>query len=191
MQTARILIAMNSDSAVAKLKNLLIESGFIVVDYAGDGHDCPRKVRALRPDLTIVDYSLPLLNGFDVSKVIVEDKLGDVILITTVDQESMVNGLREQDGFMCMVKPLNRSSLINTIDLMIKNTRKIRELENEIKELKTSLTTRKEVEKAKGLLMKHLSLSDDEAFKRIQKQSMDRGIPMKEIARAIILAYDI
>ena len=74
---------------------------------------------------------------------------------------------------------------------MYKNKKRIRDLENEIDELKSSLDTRKEVEKAKGLLMRNLNLSEPEAFKRIQKQSMDRGIPMKEIAKAIILAYDI
>jgi two-component system, response regulator PdtaR len=74
---------------------------------------------------------------------------------------------------------------------MVKNKRKIQELEQEVETLRASLDTRKEVEKAKGLLMKNLGLSEPEAFKRIQRQSMDRGIPMKEIAKAIILAYDI
>jgi two-component system, response regulator PdtaR len=74
---------------------------------------------------------------------------------------------------------------------MMKNRRRVQGLEKEIEELRNTLDTRKEVEKAKGLLMRNLNLSEADAFKRIQKQSMDRGIPMKEIAKAIILAYDI
>ena len=191
METARVLIAMSNDAAIMKLKTLLMERGYTIVDYAKDGHECLRKVRALRPDLIVVDYSLPLSNGFEVAKVVVEDKLSDIILITTADQEGLIDSLRGKNGFTSMTKPLNRSGLMNTIDLMVANSKKIKELEKEIEELKTSLNTRKEVERAKGLLMKQLSLSEDEAFKKIQKQSMDRGIPMKEIARAIILAYDI
>jgi two-component system, response regulator PdtaR len=120
-----------------------------------------------------------------------EDKICDVILIATEPQDSVIDEMKSENNFVCMVKPLNKSSLINTIDLMIKNKRRISELERQIDELRSSLDTRKEVEKAKGLLMKNLNLSEPEAFKRIQRQSMDRGIPMKEIAKAIILAYDI
>lgn len=191
METARILIAMSSDAAITKLKTLLTKSGYTVVDYAKDGHECLRKIRALKPDLSILDYNLNQMNGYEVSKVAIEDKLCSVILITSASQEGVITNLRNESGFTCMVKPLNKIALINSIDLMIKNSKKIRELERQIEELKTTLNTRKEVERAKGLLMKHLNLSEDEAFKRIQKQSMDRGIPMKEIARAIILAYDI
>ena len=191
METVRIIIAMNNDAAIAKLKTLFMENGYLVADYARDGHECLRKTRALKPDLAILDYNLASLNGYEVSKIILEDRLCDVVLITTPEEENIVDGVRGETGFALMVKPLNKMSLLNTIDLMVKNSRKIRELEKQIDELKASLNTRKEVEKAKGLLMKHLNLSEAEAFKRIQKQSMDRGIPMREIAKAIILAYDI
>lgn len=191
METVRILIAMNNDTSIAKLKAILLEAGLSVVDLAKDGHECLRKARALRPDLVVLDYNLPLMNGFDVAKVTVEDKISDAILLVTDAQKSLMNALKSENGFAYMTKPLNKLGLINTIDLMYKSKKRIRELESEIEDLKATLDTRKEVEKAKGLLMRHLNLSEPEAFKRIQKQSMDRGIPMKEIAKAIILAYDI
>jgi two-component system, response regulator PdtaR len=191
MESARILIAMNNDASINKLKAILIENGYTVVDQARDGNECLRKIRALRPDITLLDHSLPLLNGFEVAKVSSEDKICDIILIATEEQKGLIGEIKSETGFVCMSKPLNRPSLINTIDLMVKNARKIRELEKEIEGLKATIDTRKEVEKAKGLLMKNLSLSESEAFKRIQKQSMDKGIPMREIAKAIILAYDI
>lgn len=185
------MVAMNNDTSIGKLKAILIESGYTVIDQARDGHECLRKVRALKPDLLILDHSLPLTSGYDVSKIVLEDKLSDVILIATEVQRSNFEDMEADAGFMCLIKPLNKPVLINTIDLMMKNRRKIQQLEKEIDELRNTLDTRKEVEKAKGLLMRHLNLTEAEAFKRIQKQSMDRGIPMKEIAKAIILAYDI
>ncbi|MCX8129669.1 MAG: ANTAR domain-containing protein [Clostridia bacterium] len=191
MESARILLAMSNDASISKLRVILVENGYTVVDQAKDGNECLRKIRALKPDLVILDYGLPLMNGFEVSKVVIEDKVCDIILIISPAQEGLISNIKSENNFVCMSKPLNKPSLINTIDLMVKNKRRIRELEQEIETLKASLDTRKEVEKAKGLLMKHLSLSEAEAFKRIQRQSMDRGIPMKEIAKAIILAYDI
>jgi two-component system, response regulator PdtaR len=191
MESVRILLGMNSETSSNKLKAILVENSYLVIDISKDGHDCLRKIRALKPDLVILDYSLPLLNGYEIAKIALEDRICDVILIATEPQDSVIDEMKSENNFVCMVKPLNKPGLINTIDLMIKNKRRISELERQIDELRSSLDTRKEVEKAKGLLMKNLNLSEPEAFKRIQRQSMDRGIPMKEIAKAIILAYDI
>lgn len=191
MESARILVAMNNDTSIVKMKAILMENGYTVIDVSRDGHDCLRKIRTLRPDLAVIDFSLPLMNGYEVAKVAIEDNICDIVLITTSAQGSLLDEFKFESGFVCLEKPLNKPILFNTIDLMIKNRKKIRQLEKEIEELRANLDTRKEVEKAKGLLMKHLNLTEPEAFKRIQKQSMDRGIPMKEIAKAIILAYAI
>jgi response regulator NasT len=191
MEAARIVLAMNNETSIAKLKMILVESGFSIIDQAKDGNECLRKIRALKPDIVLLDYGLPLQNGFEVAKIAIEDKICDVILLVTGSQETIAEGLKSYSGFVSMTKPLNRLALVNSIELMIRNRKRIKELEKEIDELRASLDTRKEVEKAKGLLMNHMGLSEAEAFKRIQKQSMDRGIPMKEIAKAIILAYDI
>lgn len=191
MESARILVAMANDASIGKLKTILSENGYTVVEQCRDGQDCLRKVRAFKPDILILEYGLPLSNGVEVAKVAVDDRICDVILIVNSTQESMLGDIRSEYGLVCMTKPLNKTSLINAIELMVKAKKRISVLEKEIEILKANLDTRKEVEKAKGLLMKHMGLTESEAFKRIQKQSMDRGIPMREIARAIILAYDI
>jgi response regulator NasT len=187
----RILIAMNNEVSSGKLKTIFAENGYIVAGQVSDDQECLRRVRALGPDLVVLDYDLPASNGYEVAKILLEDKLCDVILIATESQKALVEELCNDIGFSCITKPLGKTNLLNTVDLMFRARRKINILEKEITDLKEVLNTRKEVEKAKGLLMKHLNLSEAEAFKRIQKQSMDKGISMKEIAKAIILAYDI
>lgn len=191
MDSTRILIAMSNETLAGKVRAILIEAGYTVVDQAGDGAECLRKLRLLKPDVAVMEQNLAIMSGYDVSRVVLEDKICSVILLASLEQENTFYPLKQEGNFVCLVKPVNKSVLTNTIELMVKNSRIIRTLENEIEELRASLDTRKEVEKAKGLLMKHLGLSENDAFKRIQKQSMDRGIPMKEIAKAIILAYDI
>ncbi len=191
MESVRILVAMGNDATAIKMKTILSESGYTVVDIAKEGNECLRKLRTLRPDLAVLDYALPMLNGYEVAKVAVEDGICDIMLVIGEAQRNDIGNIEGGSSFVCMAKPLNRMNLINTIELMVKNRRRIRALEDEIKDLRENLDTRKEVERAKGILMKNLNLTEPEAFKRIQKQSMDRGIPMKEIAKAIILAYDI
>ena len=191
MDSARILIAINNNVLVAKLKTILMEDGFIVIDQAVDGPDCLRKIRTLRPDILILEYNLPIMNGLEVSKVALEDKICEVVLLASLEQGNLLEDIREEAGFVSLVKPVSKVLLTRTLEIMLKNSRRIKQLEKEIEELRSNLNTRKEVEKAKGLLMVKLGLSEHDAFKRIQKQSMDRGISMKEIAKAIILAYDI
>jgi len=191
MESARILVAMANDASISKLKAVLAESGYEAIDHAKDGNECLRKIRYLRPDLAVLDYNLPPTNGFEIAKIVAEDKLCDVILLVNNEQRNSVECVKSGYDVVTVTKPLSRYSFINTVDLVIKSRRKIMKLEKEIDELKKALDARKDIERAKGLLMKNLGLTEDQAFRKIQKQSMDRGIPMKEIARAIILAYDI
>ena len=191
MDSTRIMVAMSSDALTLKLKTILVEAGFLVIEQANEGQECLRKMRALKPDIIILEYNLPHINGLEISRVALEDGICDAMLFVSADQESMVDDIRQESGFVSLVKPVNKMLLIGSLELMIKDRKKIKQLEKEIEDLKLSLDTRKEVEKAKGLLMANLGLTESAAFKRIQKQSMDRGIPMKEIAKAIILAYDI
>lgn len=191
MDSTRVLVAMASEAMAVKVKGILAEAGCLVVDQAADGLDCMRKLRLLKPDVVVLDQNLALMSGYDVAKVALEDKVCSVVLIASLEQESAMYPLKQENNFVCLVKPINRSLLTHIVELMVKNSKVIHHLEEEISELKGSLETRREVEKAKGLLMKQLGLSESEAYKRIQKQSMDHGIPMKEIAKAIILAYDV
>lgn len=191
MEVGRILIAIQNEVTIGKLRHVLTEYGYIIVDTAKDGSECLRKVRILKPDLVIMDANLPVAGGAGTLKIILEDNLADVIMISSAERDTSLDGLTTERNCIFVTKPMNKQSLINTIELMVKDRKRIFKLEKEIEDLKANLDTRKEVEKAKGLLMKNLNLSEGEAFKRIQKQSMDRGIPMKEIAKAIILAYDI
>ncbi len=191
MDSARILIALSSDLSNTKMRTILVEAGFIVIDQATDGHECLRKIRSCIPDLAVLEINLALMNGYEIAKVALEDDLCDIVVIASAEQDGILASLKKYTNFVALTKPVNRAVLLNALELMTKNRKKIKELEKEVNELKYTLDTRKEVEKAKGLLMKHLGLSEKDAFKRIQKQSMDRGIPMKEIAKAIILTYEI
>ena len=191
MDSARILIAMSSNLSNKKMETILVEAGFMVIDQAVEGHDCLRKIRNCIPDLAILELNLALMNGYEIAKVVLEDDICDIIIISSNEHDGMLGSLKKYNNFVSLTKPINKAVLLNTLELMTENRKRIKELKKEINELKYTLDTRKEVEKAKGLLMKHLGLPEEDAFKRIQKQSMDRGIPMKEIAKAIILTYEI
>ncbi|WP_010250923.1 ANTAR domain-containing response regulator [Acetivibrio cellulolyticus] len=194
MESARILVAMENDSLINKFRTILLEGGYEVIDQAKEENECLGKIRSLKPDITILDYKLISIDGSEFAKVVSQNKLCDVILVSDMlncEEKSSIDYIKAEYDFVVITKPLKRDSFINTINLVIKNRKKIMQLETEIEELKKTLDMRKDIERAKGLLMKHLKLTEDEAFRRIQKQSMDKEISMKEIAKAIILTYDL
>ncbi|QGU96726.1 ANTAR domain-containing protein [Clostridium bovifaecis] len=191
MEQGKILLAMKSDAAISKLKAILVESRYQIIDQAKAGNECLRKMRSYKTDIAIIDFNLPGVNGFEVAKIAVEDKLCDVILIMNNDQKNSINYINYEYDFNIITTPINKTTFINTVELTIKNRIKVIKLEQEIQKLKKALDSRKDIEKAKWVLMKHMKLTEEDAFKKIQKQSMDTGTSMKEIAKAIILSYKV
>lgn len=191
MDTATIVTASGNNALIKKLRAVLVENGYKILGHAADGNDCIRKLRSLKPDIAVLDYDLPPQNGFEVAKIAVEDKLCGVVLMASYERKNIIDSLAKSYDCLVVGRPLGRESFVAAVDFIVKSRKRIIELEKEIEDLKETLETRKEIEKAKGLLMKHLNISEDQAFRMIQKRSMDKGIKMSEIAKAINLAYTL
>ncbi len=191
MESARILVAMNNVSSANKLRAVLNAVGYQVIDQVDNTNDALRKLINLRPDLAVMEYDLSPQNSIEIAKIAIEDKLCDVILIASNEQKGSLEYLKAEYDLVVVAKPLHKETFLNTVDLVIKNRKKVLVLQKKIEDLEETIETRKEVEQAKGHLMKNLNLTEEEAFRMIQKQSMNRGIKMKEIAKAINLTYNL
>ncbi|MCL5780448.1 MAG: ANTAR domain-containing protein [Firmicutes bacterium] len=191
MANPRIII-IDSDEAWCKhLKTMLGKLGYLVVGDASDGPGALKLVRTRHPDLLIIQDHLPGLSGLEVARIMYEDKLGPVIITTDYMQQDLVEKAREARVFSILLKPVEEHDLLPAVELAMGNYQEIIKLEKQVKELRDTLETRKLVEKAKGILMRTMRLSEDEAFKRIQKQSMNKRISMRAVAEAVILAHNI
>ncbi|MEN8905562.1 MAG: ANTAR domain-containing protein [Clostridiales bacterium] len=191
MNPFKILLCLSNDNILSKVRNILSSNKYIITDYAKDGQECLKKTKVIKPDIILLEYNINIMNGVELSKILLKDKISEVLLMISEENISKIEELKSRDTFTYMVKPINKYVLISFIESIVKKNKRVKSLEAEIKELKNSLMARKEIEKAKGLLMKNLNLTEPEAFKKIQKQSMDKGLPMMDIAKAIIIAYDI
>lgn len=186
------VITIDSDAAWRKnIKNLIGKTGYWVVGEAEDGITGLKLVRARQPDLVIIEAFLPGTDGCEVARIIHEDKLAPVILISSSPQQNIIAKAKAAKVFAFLVKPELEYNLVPAIELALTNYQEIVKLENKIRDLQDTLEARKVVEKAKGILMKTLGVSEPEAFKRIQKQSMNRRISMRAVADAIILAHNL
>jgi response regulator NasT len=191
MESLRVLIADDESIIRLDLRETLKAMGHEVIAEAGDGKRAVELARQLKPDLIILDIKMPEMDGIDAAKTIAEEKIAPVVLLTAYSQVDLVERAQEAGVFGYVVKPFKESDLLPAIGIATARFREYMEISDQAASLKDALEARKSVERAKGILMQKHSLTEQEAFRRIQVQSMNTRRSMREIAEAIIIASEI
>jgi AmiR/NasT family two-component response regulator len=191
LKRTRILIADDESIILMDLREMLTNLGYLVVGEASDGQSAVNMARELKPDLVIMDIKMPGMDGIEAAKVLTEEKIAPVLLLTAYSQQDLIERAREAGVVGYLVKPFRESNLAPAIEVTLARFEEFRAVQKEVEDLKEALETRKLVDRAKGILMDTHGLTEQEAFRRIQKMSMNTRRPMKEIAEAIILAHEV
>ena len=184
MSAYRILVAEDETLIRMDLIEMLREAGYEVVAEAGNGEEAIALAQKLLPDLAILDVKMPILDGISAAEKIIE--IAPVLMLTAFSQKDLVNRAREAGAMAYVVKPFSIDDLVPAIEIAISRHREMKSLAAEVHDLHDRLETRKLIDRAKGILMKALNLSEPEAFSWIQRSAMDRRISMKEVAEAVI-----
>jgi len=182
----RVVVA--EDEAIIRLDvvEILREAGFDVVGEAGDGEAAVRLVEETRPDLVVMDVKMPVLDGISAAERIAKARLAPVVLLTAFSQAELVERARDAGAMAYVVKPFSATALLPAVEIAISRYAELLALEEEVADITDRFETRKQVERAKGLLMQSMGLSEPEAFRWIQKTSMDRRLSMREVADVVV-----
>lgn len=186
MEKSRITVALHNVQAAEKIKDELQRNGYSAEEICTSGYETLRRVRAGAPDILLINFDMPDITGLEVATIIGDENLCSVILLITSAQREFCVDLVEDYDITLFTKPINRLALLGTIDTVLQNRRHVRKLAKELSLLKKGLNDRKAIERAKGILMKRKSISEAEAYRRIQRMSMDSRIAMRDIAEKII-----
>jgi len=182
----RIVVAEDEALIRLDLAEMLGESGYDVVGQASDGEQAVDLTREHRPDLVIMDVKMPVLDGISAAEIIGKEQIAPVVMLTAFSQKELVERARDAGVMAYIVKPFTQADLGPAIDIARSRWTQMRALESEIADLGERLETRKAVDRAKGVLMGQLKLSEADAFRWIQKTAMDRRLGMREVAEAVI-----
>ena len=188
MDSLRILIADNESIIRMDLRELLEEAGHEVVGEATNGLKAVEMTRKFKPDLVIMDVKMPEMDGIAAAKIISNEKLAPVLLLTAYSQKEIVEKAKDSGVLAYLVKPVKESNLFPAMEIALSRFREFLEIEQELNDLRNSLETRKILDRAKGLLMDAYNLNEQEAFRRIQQYSMAKRKSIREVAEAIIEA---
>ena len=188
MKPLNIVIADNESLIRMDVREILEEAGHHVVGEAVNGKVALELTRKLKPDLCILDVQMPEMDGITAAKYITKEKLAPVLLLTAFSQEDFVKRATEAGVSAYLVKPVQENNLFPAMEVAISRYQEMQQLEDELFKVKDTLAMRKTLDRAKGILMDAHNITESEAFKRIQRYSMSKGKPIKEVSEAIIRA---
>jgi AmiR/NasT family two-component response regulator len=180
----RILIAEDETLIRMDLSEMLKEAGYEVVGEATDGLEAIELAKLLKPDLAILDVKMPKLDGISAASEIIS--ICPTLMLTAFSQRELVERARDAGVMGYVVKPFTIADLIPAIEIAFSRFIELSKLRDEISDLSERLETRKLLDRAKGVLMQTLNLSEVQAYQWIQKTAMDQRISMKELALGIL-----
>jgi response regulator NasT len=180
----RILVAEDETIIRLDLVEMLTEAGYEVIAQAENGAVAVELAKQHKPDLAILDVKMPEMDGITAAEQII--LLAPVLMLTAFSQRELVERARDAGVMAYVVKPFSINDLVPAIEIAISRHKQMKSLESEVADIYERLETRKVIDRAKGILMKAMNLSEPESFSWIQKTAMDRRISMKEVANAII-----
>jgi two-component system, response regulator PdtaR len=176
------------DEALIRLDvvEMLREAGYEVVGEAGDGEQAVQLAEEHRPDLVVMDIKMPVLDGISAAERIAGAGIAPVVLLTAFSQRELVERARDAGAMAYVVKPFSSADLLPAIEIALSRHQEIKALEAEVADLTDRFETRKLVDRAKGLLQTKFGMTEPEAFRWIQKTSMDKRLTMREVSLAVI-----
>jgi two-component system, response regulator PdtaR len=180
----KILVAEDEALIRMDLVEMLREAGYEVVAEATDGAQAIELAQIHKPDLAILDVKMPVVDGISAAEKIID--IAPVLMLTAFSQRELVERARDAGVMAYVVKPFSIGDLVPAIEIAISRHSQMRSLAEEVADLHERLETRKLIDRAKGILMQALNLSEPEAFSWIQRAAMDRRLTMKEVAQAVI-----
>ena len=191
MEKTRVIIADDESLIRMDLREMLGNLGYLVVGEVADGRSAVNLARELRPDIVIMDIKMPDMDGIEAATLSTEERIAPVVLLSAYSQKELVERARHAGVVAYLVKPYREEEMAPAIEMALARFQEFKDLEKQVTDLQQALETRKLVDRAKGILMDKQGLTEADAFRKVQKMSMDNRKSMKEVAEAIILAHQV
>lgn len=182
----RIVIADDEALICMDLREMLEEAGHEVVGIGSDGVEALDLVKEKKPDLVILDVKMPRLDGIQAARMIAHDNLAPVVLLTAFGDEDMIEKAKKSMVFGYVMKPVEEKTLFPAIQIAVSQYRQKKDMVDRVKNMERELAARKIVDRAKGLLMDYYHITEEDAYRRMQQNSMKRGITIADVAQKVV-----
>ncbi|MBI1830903.1 MAG: response regulator [Planctomycetes bacterium] len=190
-QSLRIAVADDEADMRDYFQEVLPRLGHTVVAVAQNGRELVEKCRSTEPNLVITDIKMPLLDGIDAAIQICQARPVPIILVSAHQDAELIERAETDHIMAYLVKPIKKAELAPTIALAVHRFEQFQALHQEAADLRQALADRKIIERAKGILMKKANLSEDDAFRRLQKLASEKNRKLADIAMTLLTAEEL
>jgi AmiR/NasT family two-component response regulator len=187
----KILVADDEKPVAIGLQGQLDALGYDVVALVHDGQHAIEVCRRTLPDVVLMDIEMPGLDGLSAARQIARDPGTPVIILTAHGNPNLIEQAVEDGVVYYLLKPVTSESLYAAVQVAVARSRENKTLRENVVMLEGTLRERKLIERAKGILMTRRNMSEQEAFRYLQRQSQDRRIPMAKLAESIVQADEM
>lgn len=185
MELSKIVVADSVDASRTMILEILTKKGYMAYP-AKDAASAIRLSRSIMPSLVIIDVGLRGSNAFDTGKILEDDNISTALFITGNPDMLFMERISKMNLYAYIGKPIIPAQLLQLVEFSIMTSNRMKDLNDKIHKLENTLESRKKIEKAKGILVERMKISEDEAYKRMRKKSMDDCVPMEILAEKII-----
>lgn len=186
MIQSKILIVDDEPITRIDMKEILQGKGYKVVGEAKNGEEAVEKAYALEPDLILMDVKMPKMDGIKASSIIKGFSSSSILLLTAFSHDELIDQAKEVGINAYIVKPITEKGLVPAVEIALYQREQSLRLHNKIGKLEQQMKDRKRIEKAKGILMAELDMTEQQAYRYMQKESMEKHIPLAKLAESIL-----
>jgi two-component system, response regulator PdtaR len=187
----RVLICEDEGLTVLRLSKALGGFGYTVAGTAGDGVEAVQKARDLKPDVILMDVRMPRMDGIEATRRIMADRPSAILMITAFSDQELVRQALDAGASGYLVKPVSDEQLVPAITVARERFAQFTQLHEDVSDLREALEARKLVDRARGILMQRRKMTEEEAYRQLQKVSRDRRQSLKQTAQQVIAAAEL
>lgn len=184
----RIIVADDEPHVLSALAQLLQSAGHTVIGKTTNGEEAVCLSQMLDPDIVLLDVQMPGIDGLEAAKRIMSSKPVPIVICTAYYDEDLIGSAIDAGVYAYVVKPCRLADLLPAMNVAISRFRDAKALRGEVDTLKETLSARKLIEQAKGIVMRTRHLSEEEAHRFMQQESQRQSKPLSDLAQAIIIA---
>jgi len=189
--TVRVLLVDEDLDRAAQLQAALHAAGYTVTAHVASAVDLPKQVRAIEPDVIIIDSDSPDRDTLEHVCMVTRDQPRPIVMFSDNGDRTAIRAAVDAGVSAYVVGGLTAERIRPIVDVAMARFEQFQAMRQELDKAKTTLEERKQVERAKGIVMKRRLVSEDEAYKLLRKQAMERNQRIAQVAENVIAMEEL
>lgn len=186
-----VMLVDDQPARAALLEQALLDHSYKVIARLSSAAGLAQQVASLEPDVIIIDIESPDRDTLEHMATLHRDNPHPVVMFAEEGDTSAIERAMRAGVSAYVVDGLNPARVKTIVDVAVARFREFQALRRELEETRTQLADRKQIDRAKGLLMKQRGLDEKQAYNAMRKMAMDRGQRLAEVASNIIAVFDL